>query len=207
MTLSFLTYIAFFFPRQLEFIIQSNLLEDILVGQVRMAYERGLISDLKDVERMREIASVEQPTVAQVALSTVLKRWMFDILKRWENVSAEELQTEYEFVGFLLEKEEAERPFSILPDKEQALATKLRDCIEKGDEDKQESFALLSELTTSLGTKIQVKEEEVRSTRRWGVYSTGFGATGVLLFLLGYLPRLSRWVRSKYGQLEERAPE
>jgi len=70
--------------------------------------------------------------------------------------------------------------------------------IEKGNEGKEEALELLVELATSLGSKVKTQEDEVASTRRLAIYSTAFGAGGILLFLISVpVPKIFRWLRTK----------
>lgn len=172
--------------------------EDVLLQEVSRAYDRGMVTNLDAVRRIKEILTVEYPALTDVELSAVLKKWLLSILREPDSTASEQVKPRYEFVNTLFEQEESERPFSILPDKAQVVATKLKDSIEKGNEGKDEALELLVELATSLGSKVKAQEDEVRSTRKLSIYSTAFGAAGVFLFLISVpVPRVIRWLRGK----------
>jgi len=103
--------------------------EDVLLQDLSSAYDRGMVTNLEEVRRIKEILTVEYPALTDVDLSAVLKRWLLKILRESDSTDSEQVKATYGFVNMLFDREESERPFSILPDKAQVVATKLKESI------------------------------------------------------------------------------
>ena len=138
--------------------------------ELKRRIDLGVIQNLDDVTLIqRSIAAEERSDLLAVEeLAVLLEGYLLKVSER----------DEFQFVKSLLEVERTEKPYSILSDRERAIAETLKKTIEA--QQRELSLAQLQELTASLGVKLQAAYEEVSSSRMW----TRLGAIGTVAGLV-----------------------
>ncbi|MBA7495119.1 hypothetical protein ES702_05698 [subsurface metagenome] len=148
----------------------------------------GLVKTPDDVADIQEFVSKKKnsPRLASASLRELLGQYLLVVTtfgKRTEDQRKEEAQ----LVKSLLNHIAEEKPFSILPEKEQFIAVELKKAIEDGQMDV--ARGRLAELTTSLGGKLNSATGEVKRNMMWAILSACAGVGGVALSVIFYLQK------------------
>lgn len=152
--------------------------EEMLFNELRKQIDLGVVKNLEDVALIqRSIAEKEKFSFfASKELAPLLECYLLQVTS---SSSSKKKKEHFYFIKSLIDQARTEKPFSILPDKERALAITLKESIES--KDKKASSERLEELVTSLGVKLQSANEEREKTRRWTRISAVAGVGGIVV--------------------------
>ena len=154
--------------------------KDTLFEELDAMWELDLLKSLEDVlSTRRRVAKVKKSSRLESAeIIDLLDEYFTNITSEAE-INKQKLL----FVKELADRQMEEEPFSILPDKERAVASTLKKSIEAGD--KVDSLRQLEELVNSIGSLLNSAKEEVNKIRMWTKASVflAVGTVGLTIFL------------------------
>jgi len=152
--------------------------------ELNTRWKLGFIKNTDDITSLRRAVARREKSARLESreISDLLDEYSLEITSaKVEKIDKEKLG----FVKGLLDQQAIEEPFSVLPDKERALAVALRNSIE--DEKKDDALQQLNGLVESVGTRLNTAEEEVNKNRMWTRASVFVGIGAVIITIILFL--------------------